>query len=288
MHKKISVTPTVRQLWLDSDITYAQVPGWLGNATRDLKLSVMRPVVNPADPNATYPALVFFTGGGWMDTDHNIYLPNLVDYARAGYVVVGVEYRDSNKVTFPGQLADGKAAIRYLRAHAAHFGIDASKIAVMGESAGGHLASMLAVTNGIAKFDQGQYLDYSSEVQAAIPLYGVVDPLSAKQNSATNDFDFVYRNLLGQEPEAAPDLDAQANPLTYIDRKTTAPFLIFHGTDDQVVPVADSQTLYHALQAAGVSADFYEVTGAQHMDTRFYQPEIYRLVLAFLHKVWAK
>lgn len=269
-------------LWLDSDLTYTQVPGWLGKATRDLKLSVIRHFAAPTPKK--FPVIFWFAGGGWMDTDHNIYLPNLVDFARKGFIVVGVEYRDSNKVHFPGQLEDAKAAIRYLRAHAEKFQADPEKFVAMGESAGGHLASMLGVTNGLKKFDVGNHLDVSSDVQAAIPWYGVVDPLTAKQGSASNDFDFVYRNLLGAEPEKAPRLDQRANPLTYINQQTV-PFLILHGDQDAVVPFKDSLQLYQKLIANNVTADLYQINGAGHMDLRFLQPTVFEIIEKFLKKV---
>lgn len=278
--KKTLDVQTVRDgLWMDTNITYAQVPGWLGNTTRDLKLTVIRHF--QTDDDRRYPVIFWFAGGGWMDTDHNVHLPDLVDLAHAGYIVVGVEYRDSNKVQFPGQLEDAKAAVRYLRANADRFQTDPNRFVAMGESAGGHLASMLGVTNGRQEFDQGDHLDVSSDVQAAVPFYGVVDPLSAKQGSATNDFDFVYRNLLGAEPEAAPDLDQAANPLTYIDRRTV-PFLIFHGTDDKVVPVQDSERLYEQLIASQVPADLYILKGAEHMDVKFLQPQVLKIIEDFL------
>ena len=278
--KKTLDVQTVRDgLWMDTNITYAQVPGWLGNTTRDLKLTVIRHF--QTDDDRRYPVIFWFAGGGWMDTDHNVHLPDLVDLAHAGYIVVGVEYRDSNKVQFPGQLEDAKAAVRYLRANADRFQADPNRFVAMGESAGGHLASMLGVTNGRQEFDQGDHLDVSSDVQAAVPFYGVVDPLSAKQGSATNDFDFVYRNLLGAEPEAAPDLDQAANPLTYIDRRTV-PFLIFHGTDDKVVPVQDSERLYEQLIASQVPADLYILKGAEHMDVKFLQPQVLKIIEDFL------
>ncbi|MGY0337332.1 hypothetical protein ACW185_07280 [Limosilactobacillus fermentum] len=100
-------------------------------------------------------------------------------------------------------------------------------------AAGGHLASMLGSTNG-GQFDVGDHLDVSSDVQVAVPWYGVVDPLTAKQGSTTDAFDFVYRNLRA-EPQACPELDAKANPLTYVSK--SVPFLILHGQQDQVVPV---------------------------------------------------
>lgn len=279
MKHQIEVKQTRDGLWMDTNITYAHVPGWLGNATRDLKLTVIRHFQN--NDGKRFPVIFWFAGGGWMDTDHNIHLPNLVTLADHGYIVVGVEYRDSNKVQFPGQLEDAKAAVRYMRANADRFQADPKRFVAMGESAGGHLASMLGVTNGIKKFDQGQNLDFSSDVQAAVPFYGVVDPLSAKQNSKSDDFDFVYRNLLGAEPEDAPELDKAANPLTYINEQSV-PFLILHGTDDVVVPISDSEALYDSLVAHHVPAELYEIKGAGHMDVQFLQPQLMKIVLDFL------
>ncbi|MBB1078724.1 alpha/beta hydrolase [Limosilactobacillus sp. STM2_1] len=279
MKHTINIDKVRDGLWLDSNITYTQVPGWLGNTTRDLKLSVIRHFQTNDDTQ--YPVIFWFAGGGWMDTDHNVHLPNLVDFARHGYIVVGVEYRDSNKVQFPGQLEDAKAAIRYMRANAKRFQADPNRFVAMGESAGGHMASMLGVTNGLTQFDKGDNLKYSSAVQAAIPFYGVVDPLTAKEGSVSNDFDFVYRNLLGAEPETAPDLDSAANPLTYVNANTV-PFLILHGTKDVVVPIKDSERLYEKLVENNVPAELYEINGASHMDVAFMQPEVFKIVLTFL------
>lgn len=281
MKHQIEVQPVRDGLWMDTNVTYTQVPGWLGNTTRDMKLTVIRHF--QTDDDHRYPVIFWFAGGGWMDTDQNVHLPNLVDFANHGYIVVGVEYRDSNKVQFPGQLEDAKAAIRYMRANADRYQADPDRFAALGESAGGHMASMLGVTNGIKKFDKGPNLDYSSDVQAAVPFYGVVDPLTAKEGSASDDFDFVYKNLLGQEPEEAPELDAAANPLTYINDQTV-PFLILHGTEDVVVPIKDSEKLYDTLQAHNVPADLYEIKGASHMDAKFLQPQVLNIVMDFLHK----
>lgn len=282
MKYKVDIPLERDGLWLDSNLTYTQVPGWLGKTTRDLKLSVIRHFAKAGSKR--FPVIFWFAGGGWMDTDHNIYLPNLVDFARRGFIVVGVEYRDSNKVSFPGQLEDAKAAIRYVRANADKFQANPKKFIAMGESAGGHLASMLGVTNGQKKFDVGNNLNVSSDIQAAIPWYGVVDPLTAKQGSTSNDFDFVYRNLLGAEPESAPQLDQQANPLTYINQQTV-PFLILHGDQDVVVPFKDSERLYQKLIDNQIPADLYQIKNAGHMDLKFLQPAVFKIIEKFLVRV---
>ncbi|GBG95327.1 alpha/beta hydrolase [Ligilactobacillus salitolerans] len=280
MKETISIGQERSGLWQDTNVTYAQVPGWLGHATRDLKLTVIRHFEEQAKP---MPLLVWFAGGGWMDVDHNIHLPNLVDFARAGFVVASVEYRHSNIANWPAQLEDAKAAIRYLKAHADKYQINKEKVIVMGESAGGHLASMTALTSGMTEYDKGAYLEESSAVCAAVPWYGVVDPLSAKQNSASNDFDFVYRNLLGAEPEEDAQLDAKADPLSFVEQNQV-PFLILHGTEDEVVPVADSEQLYQKLIENQHPADLIELQGAQHMDPAYLQPEVSQLIIDFIKK----
>ncbi|GAF36789.1 alpha/beta hydrolase [Lentilactobacillus farraginis] len=280
MKKTLHISNERPGLWQDTNVTYAQVPGWLGHTTLDLQLTVLRQFEDQSRP---LPVIFWFGGGGWMTVDHNVHLPNLVDFVRAGFVVVSVQYRNSNQAVWPAQLEDAKAAIRYIKARADDYQIDPKSVVVMGESAGGHLASMVAVTNGQKQFDVGDHLDQSSAVQAAIPWYGVVNPLSAKQNSETSDFDFVYRNLLGGEPEDHPELVSQADPHTFIS-DATVPFLLLHGTADEVVPVADSRSLYDDLIRHGVDADLYELTGAHHMDEAFMQPEIVKIIVAFLNK----
>ena len=280
MKKIIPINIKRSGLWQDTNVTYTQVPGWLGHTTLDLKLTVLR---HFEKPNKLRPVIFWFSGGGWMVIDQNVHLPNLVDFVRAGFVVVSVAYRNSNQAVWPAQLEDGKAAIRYIKAHAKRYQINPKRIVVMGESAGGHLASMLAVTNGMRKFDVGEYLSENSNVQIAIPWYGVVNPLSAKKNSKSSDFDSVYENLLGGKPENNPKLVEQADPLHFISHRTP-PFLILHGTNDVVIPVKDSENLYQKLLNEGVKADLIELNGANHMDEAFMQPEVFKIIINFLKK----
>jgi acetyl esterase/lipase len=279
MRETLNVAPERLPIDLDANVTFAQVPDWLGRSTRDLKLSVMRPL----GAAESLPCLVWFCGGGWMNCDHNVHLPNLVDVVRAGYVVASAEYRDSNKGDFPMPLEDAKAAIRYLRANAARWGIDAGHMAVAGESAGGHQALLAGFTGGVERFDVGANLDQSSAVQAVVDYYGVVNPLTAKRDNEGHAFDFVYRNLLGAEPEDAPELVAAANPETYVSA-ACPPTLILQGTADGVVPPADSVRLYEQLEAAGVDATLLEFEGAAHMDAAFWQPQTVERVIAFLDR----
>ncbi|KRN99709.1 alpha/beta hydrolase [Companilactobacillus kimchiensis] len=253
-------------LIIDSDITYTQVPGWLGQTTRDLHLSIIRHPKRYDD--RLYPVIFWFAGGAWMDVDYNVHLANLVDYAHQGFVIVSVEYRDSNKVKFPGQLEDAQAAINYLKKHAQDYQIDPQKIIAMGQSAGGHLASMLGVHHN---------------VNLAIPWYGVVDPLTTMNSNLTTSHELIYQNFLGKRPDVSPTLNDRANPLKFITDKTV-PFLILHGLDDQIVPVSNSEQLYQKLLDNEVPVEMYLVRNAGHMDNRFWQPTITNLVINFINQ----
>lgn len=266
-------------LQIDSDLTYTQVPGWLNQTTRDLHLSVIRHQKRFDDHK--FPVIFWFAGGAWMDVDYNIHLANLTAYAQKGFVIIDVEYRDSNKVKFPGQLEDAKAAIRYIKKNALKFQIDPDKIIVMGESAGGHLASMLGVTNGLKKFDVGDNLEFNSDVNLAIPWSGVVDPLTTMRSNLTDDHNFMYRNFLGKKPDQSQVLNDRANPLKYIDQQTV-PFLILHGTDDSIVPVSNAEQLAQTLTEHKIINELYEVKDAKHMDPKFWRPEIRQLIVDFI------
>lgn len=94
------------------------------------------------------PVLLWLCGGAWLDMNKDVWMPEMVAFAKAGYTVVTAEYRLTHEAKFPAQIEDVKAALRYLRAHAAQFNIDPLKFAVMGESAGGYLTALAGTTGG--------------------------------------------------------------------------------------------------------------------------------------------
>jgi acetyl esterase/lipase len=223
-----------------------------------LKADIHYPVgVGPFIP------LVFVHGGGWTGgskADMSNYVNAMTD---AGYLVMAVDYRLAPTYKFPAQIQDIKCAVRYLRANANYYNIDAEKIGVWGGSAGGHLASLLGTANDTSsktfEWDTvGQNLDQSSRVQAVVDLYGPVDLtyFFAGFNRFVSQSVFGSRDLTQQIfRDASPYWDITADD---------APVLAIHGTDDQLVPVAQSQLFVDALNAAGVPSYFMPIEGANH------------------------
>lgn len=171
MKKILKPETTKPQYVVTTDITYAQVDSWFGHCRRDLKLDLIYP---EDGEGKTYPCIVWICGGAWQRMDKAAHLAYLGTLAQEGFVVASVEYRTSNEGTHPMQLCDIKAAIRYLRAYAKRYRIDSEKFGVMGESAGGYLTCMAALDRD-KKLDTGEYLEYSSQVQAACPWYPPTD-----------------------------------------------------------------------------------------------------------------
>ncbi|HEX3021086.1 MAG TPA: alpha/beta hydrolase, partial [Lachnospiraceae bacterium] len=256
------------------------VEAWFGHLNRDLKMDIIRPF--PIE-GKKYPCIVWVCGGAWVQMDIHAHLPNFVELARAGYVIASVEYRDSNSVKFPGQLEDIKSAIRYLRANSDKFQIDSEYIGIMGESAGGHLSAMAAVTGDRKEFDKGFYLEYSSAVQAACPWYlpCAFDkmPKSDKEDIAMSPESW----LIGADASKHPELVRKASPIHYIN-ENTPPFLLIHGVEDTLVPYNQSEAMYTALEEKKIPVDLIGIKGANHADIHFFQPEIVNIVQEFFDK----
>jgi len=286
----IDVKMTVPPIKLDSDFTYSQTYNIMGRPIQ-LSMDVIQPYATKP-----LPAVLFITGGGFMDAPKTKFIGQRVDMARAGYVVASIDYRVVPTVTFPGPLEDVKTAVRYLRANAAKFGIDPTKIAVMGESAGGYYAAMAATTNGVKEFDKGEYLNQSSDVQAVVDLYGlsdltkVGDDFSREIKEAhkspavpeamlVNGIPFQAGGSILSNPEKAK----KANPITYIS-KQTPPFLLMNGDADNVVSPSQTKILHEALLSHGIDSTRYVVKGADHAGLLWYQPEIMDVVIKFLDK----
>lgn len=235
----------------------------------------------PSEAKSTpVPLMVYVHGGGWQAGSKND-----CPVRPQGFAIASIEYRFSQDAPFPAQIEDCKAAIRWLRAHAAEHGIDAHRIGAWGASAGGHLVALLGTTGEIRDFDKGENLDQSSAVQCVIDWFGPADflhygEIPADKLLAGNNA--VARLLGGPVPERL-GLARKASPITYVS-KTAAPFLILQGDKDEIVPLQQSQELNAALLKAGVESTLIVVPGAGHGGPGFSSPENLQRMLAFESK----
>ena len=247
-------------------VPYAALPG-----SRPLELDL----VLPTEADGPLPVVVFLHGGGWRLGSRHTAGPMYRDasptpferLAQAGIAVASVDYRLSGEATFPAQLHDAKAAVRWLRARAADLGVDPDRIAAWGESAGGHLAELLGLTGDDESLegDVG-VIGTSSRVGAVVAWYAPSDVAAVATDTGVDPADPSTREaqLLGAPAPRVPELAAQASPVTHVT-PGAPPFLLVHGAADRVIPCVQSERLFSALQEAGVEVEYEVYEGADHM-----------------------
>ncbi len=279
MKEWISVQKEYEVQSLISNIAFADVPSWYGSTRRNLHMDILAPKVR--EGHKACPCIVWICGGAYMVVDHSVWIPEMVYFARAGYVVASVEYRTSNECQFPTPLEDVKSAIRYLKAHAAEYAIDPDRIFVIGESAGGTLASLVGTTGHLRKFDKGDYLDQNSAVRGVVDFYGGSN-LMIEGSVTTGDAvpPWTMEAFLGGGADSGQA--ARASAVNYVTAETP-PFMIFHGEDDPLVPVLQSDLMYEALVKHNVPVEYLIIQGAVHGDDLFYQDAVKARILQFLN-----
>ena len=278
--ESMKVEVTEHQIDEIGGVIYSQIQSRRSNRAMRMTLLVPRTTEKK-------PAIIYFPGGGFTTTDYEKFIEMRFALAKAGFVVAAAEYRVvPNK--FPAILEDGKSAVRFLKAHANAYGIDASKIGVLGDSAGGYLSQMVAVTGNEKEFDKGDNLHVDSTVQAAATLYGISDLRNigagfdeaiqkVHQSPAVTEALLVNGVAFNEYPGASilsdSDKALAASSLGHI-KKNLPPFLIMHGTEDKLVSPVQSEQLYEALKQNGNRVTYVKVEGAAHGDTVWFQKPI--------------
>jgi acetyl esterase/lipase len=254
------------------NVVYA-APKLPNGKSASLKMDLLIP-----EPARKRAVVLYVPGGGFVIAAKESAL-NLRTYvAEAGFAVASVQYRTTRDgANYRDGVEDIKAAIRYLRANADKYAIDATAVAVWGESAGGYLAAMVGVTNHDGTFEAGANLNQSSDVQGVIDDFGATDisKMAADFDAVTQHAIYANEGLIQYigKTSGANTLDsgiatAAANPLTYI-QANAPPFLIFHGNQDRMVSPSQTLMLHDALVAKGVRSTRYVVDGAAHGDLSF-------------------
>ncbi len=240
---------------IEKDIVYSTING------KELKLDLYW----VKDAKKPTPLVIWIHGGGWRSGDKS-----RIKFAQhllgKGFALASINYRLSQEAIFPAQIIDCKAAIRWLRAHARKYNLNPERFGVWGSSAGGHLVALLGTAEDKPEWEQGDYLEYSSRVQAVCDWYGPTDFLRMNDIPGKinhNAPDSPESCLIGGPIQKYPDQVALANPITYVHPENP-PFLIMHGANDRKVIPGQSKLLYQALQKAGVKAELMIIKGLEH------------------------
>lgn len=268
----------------------AAVSAWAQSTTIDVEYGRVGDTVLKLDlhlPKAQNPrVLVYVHGGAWRaGSKSDVPVAALLDH---GFAIASVDYRLSTQARFPAQIHDIKAAIRFLRAKSSLFHLNTDKIAIVGSSAGGHLAALTGVTNGLQALegDIGEHLDQSSDIACIVSLYGA----SNLQSILSQSTEFGLRMripalelLLGDVPEKAPALARLASPVAQLDAKDP-PLLLIHGDADPQMPPQQSQELAKAYEAEKLPVKLIMLPGSKHGGSEFYDEKRTAVVAAFLQQ----
>jgi acetyl esterase/lipase len=278
-HLSLSALLTAAEPRIERDIPFLG-PG------RAEKLDVYLPPETFARP---VPAVLLIHGGGWRIGDKAGPRERNIGQTLAahGYAVFSINYLlnqgkkdpDTGKlrltrVAWPQNFHDCKSGLRFIRAEATRFGVAPDRIAVMGGSAGGHLAMLVGATAWRGEINRhGLYPEQSNDVACILDFYG--------------DFDIRGRRVspfAGASPEETAGNEEAASPVVYFDARTP-PMFITHGTADTIVPVERSRALARHLEKAGLDYWYVEIAGAPHsFDLQPEQMDLRPVVLAFLAK----
>jgi acetyl esterase/lipase len=243
------------------DVRFATVDG------TPLLLDVY-PAQNGAKPVGL---IVWVHGGAWRAGSRAS--PDLLGLTSRGWALASVDYRLSTVARFPAQVFDIKAALRHLRAHAAKYGVAGVPFVIAGSSAGAHLAALVGVSNGEPELEGsvGSELKASSDVQAIVSLYGASNLTSILGQSSPHGLSVrvpALDLLLGGQPDAQPALARLASPVFHVDA-SDPPLLLFHGDQDDQMPIQQSRELEAAYQKLGLTVQLEVVPGAGHGGAAF-------------------
>ena len=255
-----------------TDIEYARV------GDQALKLDLYLPkVVNP-------PLLIYVHGGAWRaGSKTDVPILKLLNH---GFAIASVDYRLSTEAAFPAQVHDIKAAIRFLRAKAEHYHLNAASVGIVGSSAGGHLAALVGVTNGHPALEGtvGQPLSQSSSVQCIVSLYGASNLQTILSQSTDIGLQMrvpALELLLGGQPDQKPELARLASPVAQLDSKDP-PLLLIHGDADPQMPSAQSQEFEQAYKALSLPVQYLVMPESKHGGPEFYDSERAAIMARFL------
>jgi len=264
------------QLTTQLDVIYG-----VTETRKELKLDIY--TVKREYQSTTLPVIIFLHGGGWETGDKGSRLGKGSSkfFAKNGFFSVSVNYRLSGEAIFPAQIHDVKAAVRWIRANSEKYNLNPDKIGVWGHSAGGHLSALLGTSydypeiEGVCGFNE-----YSSKVKAVVTSAAPIDLL--QMGGWHNEPDSPESRLVGGPLQQKKDIVKKTNPIHYLRESDNVPFLIIHGTEDEIVPYSQAELLFNSI----INATLIRIKFGDHDYTggNIFWGEIYQIILAFFNK----
>lgn len=244
---------------------------------RDLALDIYYPRTPP--PAGGYPLIVWFHGGGWIlgSKRQDVFVRHFPLYS---YAVASVEYRLAQGGSFPAQIRDARQATHWLWQHARELDINPDLMVAAGQSAGGHLALLLAYTQGESRKGWGPAVPRGT-LKAVTALYPPTDLLKLVPPSARDNPIHPVAILLGDKVENRLDLAREASPLYHV-KGGLPPTQLLHGESDSIVPVEQTLILDKKLKSSGVSVRKL-ITDGGHAFTLY--PDKIDDILAFFESI---
>jgi acetyl esterase/lipase len=237
----------------------------------------------PANAKGKVPLIILVHGGGWLVNDKYADLgymkKTIIELVNEGFALASIDYRFASQAIFPALIQDCNRASSFLYDNAGKYGFDKNRFALLGWSAGGHLASLMGLSknNNVANFFMPNSTK-SFEFKAVVDFYGPSEMILLKSAEDPKSPESI---LLGDSPINRPDLAKIASPVTYVD-KNDPPFLIIHGEKDDMVNPQQSKLLHSWLNSVGVQNELIIVKDAPHYGTMFDVDEIRNKVIGFL------
>lgn len=282
--KHIKNNPTLEgQVKLVQNVVYSTETG------EDLKMTLFIPwnMDCPEIEKSPKPLIVFVQGSAWTTPDFDFEIPQLSMFARKGFIVATVGHRDTGKGhPFPAYLQDVKCAIRFLRKHAGEYGIDPERVAIWGTSSGANTAMLVGLTADEPRYETSEHQGYSDAVCAVAECFGPTDLIAMGGDGMENpQFQDVLGNWFGPDKSRWIEKAEEMSPITHVEEgKDYPPFLLLHGTADQLVPFEQAVSMYHKLLDCGADVQAYQIDGAIH-EHDFWSEEVYQVIESFLMKI---
>ncbi|MBC7813614.1 MAG: alpha/beta hydrolase [Burkholderiales bacterium] len=247
---RVQAVVRAQDVELQTDVVYGEVGG----------VELLLDIYESAASDAARPAVIVIHGGAGSYGDRSVEADRAQGLADAGYVAFNIEYRllDGGVNPWPAQLDDAQLAVRWIRANAERYNVNPDRICSLGHSFGGQLAALLGVRDTL---DDGNLTlgEYSSKVNCVVAIAAGLDTQQLYLDAVIQ----VEMDLYGGTPSESPDTYRDASPLAQVSADS-APFLIFHGADDENTAVEESRDMVEALYTAGVPVVYVEYPHATH------------------------